>query len=489
MTDSTSTTISVPTKVDFAQEVRTERLSALWKITLILTALVVWVALIATALSAGNLVNLIPPVVSVAIGCLLCRSLLSTNQFIIAVWTYALGLFIAIALMMYAPVGVEPHTAARDFVPFMFPLIIFMVGLLLPIRITLIATALSIVLTLFVPMINHPVSDVNQMTPQFFAILVILLATGVAAQMSGDLYGIAEWALANYRRERDVAGRLYDSQQEIQRSLLRQQGLTEQVQESNRELEVAQAAALEAKNFRGQFLANMSHELRTPLNAIIGFSEAMLNYPMMYSNETLPDGYKQDLDQINTSGKHLLALINDILDLSKVDAGKLDLEIEKVDVDELIKGVLATAAGLKGDKPIKLRRDTPEKLPIVRGDSLRVRQIMLNVLSNAAKFTDKGTITIGAREQDGEVVFWIRDTGIGIAPDEMSKIFEEFRQGTSGRRRGRAGSGLGLAISRQLLNLMGGRIWAESTLGEGSTFFFALPIYKEEPVAPVTQGS
>src|SRR5579885_2792934 len=122
-----------------------------------------------------------------------------------------------------------------------------------------------------------------------------------------------------------------------------------------------------ANRSRGQFLANMSHELRTPLNAIIGFSETMLNFPMMYDNQPLPEAYKTDLGQIYTSGKHLLQLINDILDLSKVDADKLDMEIEDVDLDPIFKGVLATAVGLVGDKPIKLKRDTQSNLPHVRG--------------------------------------------------------------------------------------------------------------------------
>ncbi len=473
-------TVDISTKVDFAQEVRAERLSLLWKATLGLAVLIVWGTLILTALSVGNLASLILPLVAVVVGCFSCRVLLRSNQFAPAVWAYTIGLFVTLALLIYTPEGQDPQASGRALIPFLFPLVIFIVGLLLPFRASVAATTLAIILTLVVPLINHPGLP---SAAQIFAIIVMLLSAGIAAQMSGELYGIAEWALANYRRERDVASRLYDTQQEIQRSLLRQKALTEQLQETNTEVESARASAMEAKNFRGQFLANMSHELRTPLNAIIGFSEAMINYPMMYGNEQLPTAYRQDLDQINTSGKHLLALINDILDLSKVDAGKLDLEIEQVDVDDLIKGVLATAAGLKGDKPIKLRRDTPEKLPAVRGDSLRVRQIMLNLLSNSAKFTDKGTITIGVREQDNnEVLFWINDTGIGIAPQDMDKIFEEFRQGTTGRRKGRAGSGLGLAISRQLLNLMGGRIWAESTLNEGSTFYFTLPMYAAEPV-------
>jgi signal transduction histidine kinase len=227
----------------------------------------------------------------------------------------------------------------------------------------------------------------------------------------------------------------------------------------------------------------MSHELRTPLNAIIGFSETMLNFPMMYDNQTLPPAYKSDMTQIYTSGKHLLQLINDILDLSKVDAGRLEMEIEQVELDPVFRGILSTAAGLIGDKPIQLLRDTPASIPTVRGDSLRIRQVILNLLSNAAKFTDQGSITVGARDNGkNEVLIWVKDTGIGIPPQDMDKIFEEFRQGASGRRKGRAGSGLGLAISRQLMNLMGGRIWVESKLNEGSTFYLTLPIFVPEPV-------
>ncbi|MHB8625905.1 MAG: sensor histidine kinase [Aggregatilineales bacterium] len=486
--------MSVPNQINFAQEVRSGRLDVLWKVTLGLALLLVWGTLILTALAAGSLVDIILPLIATVLGCLACHSLLMRNQFEPAVWAYAVGLFITLAFLTYSPVGTSAASAtpgplplnAHDLVPFFFPMVIFIVGLLLPFRASVVALLISIALTIVVPMTTR---GFGIGTIQAFAIGTMVLATGVAAQMSGELYGIAEWALANYRKEREVSGRLYDSQQEIQRSFLRQQALTEQVQNTNQELEVARAAALEAKNFRGQFLANMSHELRTPLNAIIGFSEAMVNYPMMYGNQPLPPSYRQDLDQINSSGKQLLALINDILDLSKVDAGKLDLEMEKVDPDEMIKYVLAQASGLKGNKPVKLRRDTPARLPYVHGDSLRIRQVMLNLLSNAAKFTDQGSITVGAREQDdGTLLFSVTDTGIGIAPQDMDKIFEEFRQGTSGRRKGRAGSGLGLAIARQLLNLMGGTIWAESKLGEGSTFYFTLPLYVEE-VQPAAQGT
>jgi len=414
-----------------------------------------------------------------AAGCLLCSTLLGRKQYTQAVWAYVGGMILAVALITRGA-NVGTPIEGRQLFLFFYPLIILLVGFLLPIQATLITLGICILLTAVMPLIGSEAGFTASPT-QILVVCLMVVASGLAIQMSGTLYGIAEWALDSYRKERETKDQLFTTQQEIQRSFLRQKALAEQLQETNQELESARSAAIEAKNFRGQFLANMSHELRTPLNAIIGFSETMLNFPMMYDNQGLPDAYKTDLGQIYTSGKHLLQLINDILDLSKVDADKLDMEIEDVDLDPIFKGVLATAVGLIGDKPIKLKRDTQPNLPHVRGDSLRIRQVILNLLSNAAKFSDEGSIMLGARDDgNGEVTLWVKDAGIGIPPQEIDNIWEEFRQGTSGRKKGRAGSGLGLAISRKLLNLMGGRIWAESTLGQGSTFYFTLPVYVPE---------
>jgi signal transduction histidine kinase len=471
--------MNVPTKLDFAQEVRAERLSLLWKVTIVGSLFLVWGTIILTSLTAVSPANFFMPVFIIIAGCLVCQQLLARGRYEASVWAYIAGLMLGLGWMLYAPGG-DANDAGRIMAAFAFPLIIMIVGFLLPVRATVAALVVAVLITLITPSVGRTFS-IDRL--QIFSIALMVLATGLAAQMSGALYGIAEWALESYRKERETKEQLFDSQQEVQRSYLRQKALAEQLQETNAELEAAREAAIEAKNFRGQFLANMSHELRTPLNAIIGFSETMLNFPMMYENVTLPPAYRNDLGQIYTSGKHLLQLINDILDLSKVDAGKLDLEIEEVDLEPIFKGVLATGTGLVGDKPIKLKRSTPAALPHVRGDSLRIRQVILNLLSNASKFTDEGSITVGARDDgNGEVTIWVKDTGIGIPPQDMDKIFEEFRQGTSGRRKGRAGSGLGLAISRQLLNLMGGRIWAESTPGKGSTFNFTLPVYQPEAV-------
>jgi len=476
----TAVPIPVPDKLDFAQEVRAERLSLLWKVTLVLALFFVWGTLILTSLTVTSPQDLFLPIVCVALGCLICRAYLSRNHYERAVWAYIGGTMLAVALMSRTgdSTGVD---LGRQLVVFIFPILILLVGFLLPLPATLLALALGILLVVVMPNVGQNTFLLTR--TQGFAIVLMLLAAGIAAQMSGALYGIAEWALESYRKERDTKEQLFDTQQEIQRSFLRQKALAEQLTDTNEQLETARASAEEAKNFRGQFLANMSHELRTPLNAIIGFSETMLNFPMMYENTPLPGAYKTDLSQIYQSGRHLLQLINDILDLSKVDHGKLEMEVEDVDLEPIFKGVLATAVGLVGDKPIKLKRETAANLPHVQGDSLRIRQVILNLLSNASKFTDEGAITLGARQDsDNEVTIWVRDSGIGIPPQEIDNIFEEFRQGSSGRKKGRAGSGLGLAISRKLLNLMGGRVWVESTLGQGSSFYFTLPVFVTEPV-------
>src|SRR5690606_33079846 len=150
--------------------------------------------------------------------------------------------------------------------------------------------------------------------------------------VTGELYQITEWALSNYQRERRTNDELFEKRQALQKSLKRSEALADRLGEINQALEYASAAAEEAKNFRGQFLANMSHELRTPLNAIIGFSETMLQFPIMYDNESLPSPYERDLGQIYNSGRQLLHVINDILDLARVDAGKLEIHLSPVDV-------------------------------------------------------------------------------------------------------------------------------------------------------------
>lgn len=468
-----STNFENVSQIDFIQDIRIERLNVLWITTLLAVLVIGWATLFLTT-GDTSIVQVMIPIVVISISSFGTRFMLKQRQLQWATWIYALGMVFALASLM-AP----DNEFSREFVPFAGIIIIFIVGLFMTLMDTFLLLGISYVVMLSVPAALTQGDFVPLSTPNLITYLMMFVAASLVALVSGELYSIADWAMQSYRKERSTATELHKSQQVIEHSLLKQRNLTEQLTEINAELDDARRAAEVAKSFRGQFLANMSHELRTPLNAIIGFSETMLNFPMMYSEVELPQEYRKDLNQIYTSGKHLLNIINDILDLSKIDAGRLEVEIQPVDLDPIFKGILSTAVGLVGGRPIELRKQLPVELPRVMGDPLRVRQILLNLYSNAAKFTDKGSITLHLNEDhvNNEVIIGVEDTGPGIALEDQIRIFEAFQQGLSGRKQQRAGSGLGLAICQQLLKLMHGRIWVQSELGTGSTFFVALPRY------------
>jgi signal transduction histidine kinase/ActR/RegA family two-component response regulator len=231
---------------------------------------------------------------------------------------------------------------------------------------------------------------------------------------------------------------------------------------------------LEAANrHKSEFLASMSHELRTPLNAIIGFSEVLLEKMFGELNERQED-YLQD---ILSSGRHLLALINDVLDLSKVEAGKMELEPGVFNLRELLEGSLVMVKERALAHGIVLALDIADNIDTFIGDERKVKQILFNLLSNAVKFTpDKGKVGITAKKTDGAVQVAVWDTGIGIATEDQQRIFEEFQQVGKGLTEKPEGTGLGLALTKKFVDLHGGAIWLDSTPGRGSTFTFTLPI-------------
>src|SRR6266567_170841 len=233
------------------------------------------------------------------------------------------------------------------------------------------------------------------------------------------------------------------------------------------------SAQLEAASrHKSEFLANMSHELRTPLNAIIGFSEVLTERMFGELNE------KQDeyLKDIYGSGQHLLSLINDILDLSKIEAGRMELELAGFDLPSAIDNALILVRERATRRGITLGRTLDEHLGMVRGDERKVKQVLLNLLSNALKFTPEGgRIEVTSGVHDGVAEVSVTDTGVGIAPEDQEAVFEEFRQvGTADKKA--EGTGLGLALSRKFIELHGGRIWVTSEVGKGSTFRFTLPV-------------
>ncbi len=466
--------MSIPTNEDFALEVRMDRLATLWKVTLGASVVLGWVAFTVTMLQRQYVpTGLVPPLVIIG-ACLLTREFLRRGKYTPAVWTYAMGGVAAVAILLY--VGEQD---LRQIAPFAFPIIVFVVGLLLSPGSTFLLAGLSTFITFVVPLLTPDGSEFLRASSAYVGVAIgfTFASALLASQVTGELYKVTEWALLNYQRERKTTEALFESREALERSLRRSEALSERLKETNTELEQARAAAEAAKHYRGQFLANMSHELRTPLNAIIGFSETMLKFPAMYDNATLPKAYAGDMNQIYTSGRQLLNLINDILDLSKVDAGKLEIHMGRVEIEPIINMVLGQAQGLIGERPIRLEKDLPDTLPMIWADETRVRQVLLNLYSNAAKFTTEGSITLVVRAVPEGVQFSVTDTGCGIDARKFEIIFEEFKQAESTGRDPRSGAGLGLAIARQLMNLMGGRIWVESELGSGSTFHFVVQAY------------
>ncbi|MCH7914097.1 MAG: GAF domain-containing protein [Deltaproteobacteria bacterium] len=248
--------------------------------------------------------------------------------------------------------------------------------------------------------------------------------------------------------------------------------LFKELQERNQEIEDKSRQLEAASRNKSEFLANMSHELRTPLNAVIGFSEVLGEKMFGELNEK----QNEYVDDIHSSGQHLLSLINEILDLSKIEAGRMELELAKFDLPLAVENAITLVRERATRHGVSLHREIDKRLGDFVGDERKVKQILLNLLSNAVKFTSEGgRIGIKAMPVDGSVEISVSDTGIGIAPEDQATIFEEFRQVGTADAQKHEGTGLGLTLAKKFVELHGGRIWVESEVGKGTTFTFTLP--------------
>jgi len=258
-------------------------------------------------------------------------------------------------------------------------------------------------------------------------------------------------------------------------------GLEHKVAERTQELVALNQQLEQANRLKSQFLANVSHELRTPMNAIIGFTRLV----MRKTEGQIPPLQHANLHKVLISADHLLALINGLLDLSKIEAGHMDVARARVDVKELLAVTAATVEPMLKPDRVRFVTELPSELPVLYTDREKLKQILLNLLSNAAKFTDEGVIKVSARVVGDRLILAVSDTGIGIPRDALGYIFEEFRQVDMSSTRRHGGTGLGLAIVRKLTRLLGGDISVESTVGAGSTFTVSLPLSVERPAAAV----
>jgi signal transduction histidine kinase/DNA-binding response OmpR family regulator len=315
--------------------------------------------------------------------------------------------------------------------------------------------------------------------------LALIGLTALASWLSARrLFTALAWMFSMTREAQRKAEEARQHRAELQRVLKSLDEAYVRLERANEALIFAREAAEKAYRFKAEFVANVSHELRTPLNLIVGFSEMMATAPESYGGVPLPREYRGDVMAIYRSARHLSDLINDVLDLSRIEAGRLPLAKEPTDLAEVVREAIEMVRGLAEARGLRLELELPESLPLLHFDRTRIRQVLLNLLTNATRFTDRGWIRVRARLDQGEVLITVEDSGRGIPPDRLAKAFEAFSQ--LDEEHIQEGSGLGLAVSKKFVELHGGRMWIESELGRGTTVGFSLPIPQEGPEVPLS---
>src|SRR6266545_1662084 len=370
------------------------------------------------------------------------------------------------------------------------PLVVGIAGILLSPRVGFLVATGSVFLLGGAAIVTDHGNEIFHL-PFMAAMLLAFLSALVAMLSAQSFFAAVEWAIDSYHKVERREAQLFESEKQLQRALLEKDFLNSQLQASNKQLEHARTVAEYANRMKSQFVANMSHELRTPLNAIIGFSYIL----KQELKGPLSDEQHNYMSRIYDSGNYLLKLLNDILDNAKLEAGRLELQCEPTQLEPIIQDAQMTASSLTHGKPIVLRQELADDLPLVYVDRMRVSQVLLNLLSNAIKFTDRGSITMRvyvaptlqstngrSSAEPSYVVVEVEDTGIGIADENLDMIFEEFRQADETLSRRYGGTGLGLPISKRLVELHGGELSVSSKLGHGSNFRFTLPIATDEQI-------
>ncbi len=379
--------------------------------------------------------------------------------------------------------------------------IVVVLGIELAIAITLFSTAVSAIAYLFIiPIILAGVlggrrATIGAAIPALLSILiigsrrfalsvysidivlpalVIALSTATAWLSARTMFTVIEWMSKQYELAQINEKIARDRQAEVIRIIKSLDEATYRIERANDMLKQARDLAEEAHRLKQQFAQNISHELRTPLNLIVGFTELMVESPDYYGAPLSP-AYLRDLNIVHRNAIHLQSLVNDVLDLARIEAAQMNIIMEKIDPAELIVDAVSTARSMVEVRGLKLLTEIEPELPRVQMDPTRIRQVLFNLINNATRFTEQGAITISVRAGANNLIFTVRDTGIGIAANDLPRLFQEFHQLDNSIRRKHGGTGLGLTICKRFVELHGGKIWAESEIGVGTSFIFTIP--------------
>jgi len=306
--------------------------------------------------------------------------------------------------------------------------------------------------------------------------LLVLLSAVAAWLALHPLRQVLAWSWQRSMDATRLAEELQEQRGVLNRTMKALDLTNRLLQRTNEDLRLARQEADEARRLKEEFCANISHELRTPLNIILGFAEIMHSSREVYGDLDWPPELSRDVAEIHRNAGYISTLVDDILDLARVEAMRMPVRREESDLGQVIEEAVNIARHLLASKPVALETRVSPGLPHLPLDRTRIRQVLLNLLANASRYTEEGAITVGAEVQDGQAVVSVSDTGAGMPPSEVEAIFDEFRQVDPRTSRGALGKGLGLSIAKRFVQLHGGRIWAESELGRGSRFFFSLPL-------------
>ena len=371
-------------------------------------------------------------------------------------------------------------------VDFLYPLVQFRHERLVMWGVTIGITILAIIVTAVAVsvLLRRVTRPLHQLVDATKAISSGDLSTEIAVQsedevglLASSFNQMARDLRANIDEKDRYAGELAKLNVELDDKV---RARTRELEAANRELQIANLKIREADRLKSEFLANMSHELRTPMNAIIGFTKLVRRK----SADLLPLRQRENLEKVEISANQLLALINDILDLSKIEAGKMSVNIMPFDLAPLVDTCFATVESMVQGGRVRFLKEVPDDLPEVLSDQDKLKQIIINLLSNALKFTEEGEVKLSAALEDASLRIAVSDTGIGISSDALEYIFDEFRQADGSSTREHGGTGLGLSITKKLTHLLGGTIDVSSVEGEGSTFTVTLPLAKRDEEAP-----